>query len=60
MKNLKRWLPLIILAGLMAAAFASGLHKLVSLEAIKENKELLFGYVQDLSLIHISEPTRPY
>ncbi len=41
MKNLKRWFPLVILAGLMAAAFASGLHHYISLDALQNNKEAL-------------------
>src|SRR6056297_3055090 len=38
LKVLKRWAPLIVLALLMAAAFASGLHEKISLSVLQENK----------------------
>lgn len=38
LKTIKRWAPLIILAVLMIAAFASGLHEKISLSVLQENK----------------------
>ena len=38
LKVIKRWAPLIVLAVLMAAAFASGLHEKISLSVLQENK----------------------
>ncbi len=44
---LRRWLPLILLAGLIAVAYAFGLQKYFSLEAIVQNQAALKGYVRD-------------
>lgn len=41
MKNIKRWLPLIIIAVLMTLAFASGLHEKISLQVLQENKQAM-------------------
>jgi uncharacterized membrane protein YdjX (TVP38/TMEM64 family) len=41
----KRWLPLIILTGLIAAAYGFGLHKYLSLQTIAENRAALQNYV---------------
>jgi uncharacterized membrane protein YdjX (TVP38/TMEM64 family) len=44
---LRRWLPLIALAGLIAVAYAFGLQKYVSLEAIAQNHAALESFVHD-------------
>ena len=44
-KNLKRWLPLIIIAILMTVAFASGLHEKISLQVLQDNKEAMLDAV---------------
>jgi uncharacterized membrane protein YdjX (TVP38/TMEM64 family) len=44
---LRRWLPLIVLAGLIAVAYALGLQKYVSLETIAQNHAALESYVRD-------------
>jgi uncharacterized membrane protein YdjX (TVP38/TMEM64 family) len=41
----KRWLPLIILAGLIAMAYGFGLHKYLTLQTIAENRAALQDYV---------------
>lgn len=50
---LRRWLPLIVLAGLIAVAYAFGLQKYVSLEAIVQNHAALEGYVRDNLLLAV-------
>jgi len=45
LKAIKRWAPLIILAVLMAAAFASGLHEKISLQVLQENKGAMLDAV---------------
>jgi uncharacterized membrane protein YdjX (TVP38/TMEM64 family) len=45
--QLRRWLPLIMLAGLIGVAYAFGLQRYVSLEAIAQNHAALEGYVRD-------------
>lgn len=44
---IKRWLPVIIIAVLMAIAFASGLHEKISLQALQDNKEDLLNAVSN-------------
>jgi uncharacterized membrane protein YdjX (TVP38/TMEM64 family) len=41
----KRWLPLLVLAGLMALAFSMGWHKLLSFQTIGQNYEALRGFI---------------
>jgi uncharacterized membrane protein YdjX (TVP38/TMEM64 family) len=43
--NLKRWAPLLVLAGLTAAGYALGLQHYFSLQKIAENQALLQSYV---------------
>lgn len=43
--NAKKWLPLIILVLAVAASFASGLHKYISLTKVAENREYLAQFV---------------
>ncbi len=45
--SLKRWVPLVGLVIAVGAAFASGLHKHLTLTAFAENREFLTGYVAD-------------
>jgi uncharacterized membrane protein YdjX (TVP38/TMEM64 family) len=40
-KNLKRWIPLAVLAALTAGAFASGLHEQLSLQSLQDNSQAL-------------------
>ena len=42
---IKRWVPLLVIAALMAGAFASGVHEHVSLEAFHEQKGALQNWV---------------
>jgi uncharacterized membrane protein YdjX (TVP38/TMEM64 family) len=49
--NLKRWAPLVILLGGIAAVYASGLHKYLSLTAIADNRDALMAYVADNSVL---------
>ncbi len=51
LKVIKRWSPLIILAVLMAAAFAGGLHEQASLENLQSNKEKLLAAVAERPVI---------
>jgi uncharacterized membrane protein YdjX (TVP38/TMEM64 family) len=44
---LRRYLPVIVLAGLMAFAFAMGWHKYLSLKTVGLNYEQLKGFVAD-------------
>jgi uncharacterized membrane protein YdjX (TVP38/TMEM64 family) len=44
---LRRWLPLAVLASLIAVAYALGLQKYVSLEAIAQNHATLESYVRE-------------
>ena len=43
--NLRKWLPLIALAAIMALAIAMGWHKVLSLKTIGLNYEALRGYI---------------
>lgn len=45
--RLKRWLPLLILAGLIAAVFAFGLDRYLSLEVLRDNRAALRAIVAD-------------
>ena len=45
--SIKKFLPLIVLAGLMILVFSMGWHKYLSLSQIAEHRELLNGFVQD-------------
>ncbi len=45
--SLKKYLPLIVLAALIALVFSMGWHKYLSLSQIAENREALNGFVQD-------------
>ena len=49
--NLKRWAPLVILLGGIAAVYASGLHKYLSLTVIADNRDALMAYVADNSVL---------
>ena len=50
---LQRWLPLIGLCGLIAIAYALGLHKYFSLETIATNHPALETYVRDHLLLSV-------
>ena len=50
---LRRWLPLILLAGLIAVAYALGLQKYFSLEAIAQNHAALEDYVRDNLMVAV-------
>jgi uncharacterized membrane protein YdjX (TVP38/TMEM64 family) len=54
---MKRLIPLAILAALIGAAYFSGLYKYISLDALKENRAALLGFVDKnivlASLAHI-------
>ena len=41
MELLKRWFPLVLILIFMGAAYQQGLHEYISLELLKENKEIL-------------------
>jgi uncharacterized membrane protein YdjX (TVP38/TMEM64 family) len=43
--GLKRWLPLVLLAAVMALAFAMGWHRYLSFKTIGLNYDLLKGYI---------------
>lgn len=43
--GIRRWLPLIVLAGLVLGAYAFGLQKYLSLEVIAANRDFLNSYV---------------
>ena len=43
--TLKRWLPLVILVVVAGAAYAFGLHKYLTLDALRENRVALAAYV---------------
>ena len=46
MKVIKCWLPLVIIIGMIASAWASGLMELVSLDAIKQQRGELLSLVE--------------
>lgn len=43
--SLRRWLPVLALAALIAAAYLAGLHRHLSLTALAEHREALRGFV---------------
>lgn len=47
----KRWLPLMILAALVAAAFAFGLDRYLSLSTLRDNREALLAFVEGHMLV---------
>ena len=47
LKNLKRFLPLLIVGAGLAAGYAAGLHEFLTLEALGEQRETLRTYVDD-------------
>ena len=49
--HLKRWAPLVILLGGIAAVYASGLHEYLSLTAIADNRDALMAFVADNSVL---------
>ena len=51
--SLKRWLPLIGLVGAVIAAFASGVHKHLSLTAFAENRDFLTHFVSENLLLAV-------
>jgi len=51
--SFKRWLPLIGLVIAVAAAFASGLHKHLTLTAFAENRDFLTNFVADNLLLAV-------
>ncbi len=51
--GIKKFLPLIVLGGLMALVFSMGWHKYLSLSQIAEHREALNGFVQDNYLLAI-------
>lgn len=46
----RRLLPLVVLAALIGAAYATGLHKYLSLDALKENRAALLAFVEQYKL----------
>ncbi len=46
-QNIKRWLPLIIIAALMAIAFATGVHEKLNIETLQEHKGELLSNVAE-------------
>jgi uncharacterized membrane protein YdjX (TVP38/TMEM64 family) len=50
-KTLRQWLPLVVLAALVALAYSFGLQKYISLQVIAENQTLLLDYVRDHLLL---------
>jgi uncharacterized membrane protein YdjX (TVP38/TMEM64 family) len=51
--SLKRWFPLVILAGLIVVAYAFGLGKYLSLQTIAENRVALEKYVGQHLLVSV-------
>ena len=51
--SLKRWLPLVILGGLVAVAYGFGLHSYFSLQALAENEAMLLSYVKEHLLLSL-------
>jgi uncharacterized membrane protein YdjX (TVP38/TMEM64 family) len=50
----RRWLPLIVIVGLMAAAYLVGLHKYLSLQTIGENYGQMQAFIGDNFLVSIA------
>jgi uncharacterized membrane protein YdjX (TVP38/TMEM64 family) len=46
MKNMKRWLPLIVLIALIATAYSLGLHNSLTLDNIQEKKSVFLNYAE--------------
>ncbi len=46
MTTLKRYLPLVILASLIGAAYVTGAYKYLSLDALKDNRTALLAFVE--------------
>lgn len=53
-KSVKRWLPLIGLAGLMILGFAQGWHEHLSLAALIRERQALAGFVGDYILLALT------
>ena len=51
--NLKRWAPLVILLGGIAAVYASGLHKYLSLETVANHRDTLMNFVADNTVLAV-------
>ena len=49
--TIKRFLPLVVIVGLMIGAFVSGVHERFNLEALQENKGALLAMVRDHSVL---------
>lgn len=49
----KRWAPVAILVAGLAAAYASGAHKYLSLNAIAENRDALMGFVSSNYVVSV-------
>ena len=47
MTQIKRWGPLLALAGLMALAFSQGWHNYLSLQTVSDNRDALQAFVAD-------------
>ncbi len=52
--GIRRWLPLILLASLMALAFSMGWHKYLSFKTVGLNYEALRGFISDNLLISLA------
>ena len=44
---IRRWLPIAVLAGLIAVAYALGLHRHITLSALAENRDALHDFVDN-------------
>jgi len=51
LKHIGRWLPLLVLAGLIAVAYIMGWHKLLSLETLQAQKQQFQIYTNDNPLL---------
>jgi uncharacterized membrane protein YdjX (TVP38/TMEM64 family) len=45
-KDIKPWLPLLVIIALMIVVFASGLHEKISLQVLQDNKEAMLNAVE--------------
>ena len=50
----KRWLPVLALAGAVGAIFAFDLDRILTFEALRENRHLLMGFVDDRTVLAAS------
>ena len=57
---LRRFLPLILLLGLAAAAWSLGLKDYLTFEALRENRALLLSFVQDQAVLAVVVFTLAY